>query len=128
MKRIDYTNKDLEEFIKLTAIQLQIPVDVVEKVIKDQWKSANKAAASLKEIEVKEIGIFYPSSSKIFSRLTYYNKVLARNKCQTVIDEVTAKVREIEKTKYYDRVKGRLEQQVSNTGGDNQQHIPQEGS
>lgn len=55
---------------------LKIPIEVVEKVVSDQFKQINRAFSEYDEIEVSGFGKFLQSQTKIGNRVMKYTKIL----------------------------------------------------
>lgn len=131
---------DLEFFIRQTAKQLMIPEPIVDRIIRDQWKYANKASSQLKEIEFKDIGTIYPSPKKVAMRLKKLKEKHAYSIQYTEPDNPRAgrfikmatesmeDINKLKNTKYYDKTERYLEKQGVNPGWYKEQHLPQGGS
>jgi len=70
---IKSSNKNLLDlFIRRTAVITSTQESIVEKIISDQWKQANKALSSetsISEVDICNIGVFYISPSKAKKRI-----------------------------------------------------------
>ncbi len=60
----------LELFIRRTSVKTSVAENIVDVIIRDQWKRANKAAHIHDEIDIPEIGMFFRSNRKRRLRLT----------------------------------------------------------
>lgn len=56
-------------FIRQTAKKVIVNEQIVDTIIRDQWKYANKASRNLIEVEIPEIGTFFPRINKLYNRL-----------------------------------------------------------
>lgn len=65
---IDNSNKNLlDMFIRRTGVITSTPEDLVDKIIRGQWREANKATrpeSDIGEVDICNIGTFYMSPSK----------------------------------------------------------------
>jgi hypothetical protein len=92
---IKKSNKPLIDlFIRRTAVLTSTPEAIVEKIIKDQWRHANKMTQPefpIAEIDFCNLGTFYISNNKAQRRLLKIERVQALNAKQ---DPATKKVNE----------------------------------
>lgn len=129
---------DLDFFIRQTAKQVMIPEPVVDKIIRDQWKYANRASSQLLEIEIKDMGIFYPSPKKIASAIgrliNRHQRLLAvielnhREADYKSLMEAEDHINMLTKTKHYDKSKGYLAKQGIDIGRYKEQYFSKGGS
>lgn len=66
----------MDYLIRKTSNKLEIKEDIVDKVIRHQWREAYKAASSKDQIEVTGIGYWFTSPQKIKSRLEKLERIL----------------------------------------------------
>jgi hypothetical protein len=75
---IKASNKPLLDlFIRRTAVITQTSEALVDKIIKDQWRNANKmtqVGSSISEIDFSNLGTFYISSTKAIKRINRYKR------------------------------------------------------
>lgn len=109
---------DIDAFIKKTSIELSLPEEIVDRIVRDQWKHANLAARRLVEIEIKDIGIFYPSCKKVYTKEVKLTQCISRIKNSSVIEAINKDIDLLRKTKYYDKSKRYMAEQEGNIGGD----------
>jgi hypothetical protein len=67
----------LDLFIRRTAVLTSTPEFMVEKIIKDQWKNANKKTqpdSDIAELDFPNLGSFYISSAKAKKRIKRVEK------------------------------------------------------
>lgn len=67
----------LDLFIRRTSVLTSTPEHLVEKIVKDQWKNANKKTqpcVPVGEIDISNMGIFYLSKSKAAKRIARLEK------------------------------------------------------
>lgn len=91
---IQKSNKPLIDlFIRRTAVLTSTPEYIVEKIIKDQWRNANKQTApglSISEIDFSNLGVFYLSSSKGMKRIQRQEKFQARRQSENPLTDIKA--------------------------------------
>jgi hypothetical protein len=131
---------DLEFFIRQTAKQLMVPEPIVDRIIRDQWKYANKASLQLKEIEFKDIGTIYPSPKKVAQRLKKLKEKHEYSLKNTGVEnpravrfmkmvlEAEEHIKVLLNTKYYGKTEGYLEKQGVDPGWYKEQRLPKGGS
>lgn len=105
----------IDFFIRQTAKQVMVDESIVDLIIRDQWKHANIAARDLKEIEIKDIGTFYPSWRKMATKVRAYKKMLDHLVERESIENININLLRMEKTKHYDKTRRYLEEQDSNS-------------
>lgn len=115
MNKLRNQTSEFDIYIRESAIELGLPYDLVDSVVKDQWKNANLAIRSLREVEVKDLGIFYLSPRKMATYIDRCKQMVVNIKSQEVIDKMRDRVELLKKAKYYDRVKRYLGEQGSDT-------------
>lgn len=67
----------IDLFIRRTAVVTSTPEHIVEKIVKDQWKNANKKTQPndpVGEIDFCNLGLFYISKSKASKRIARLEK------------------------------------------------------
>jgi hypothetical protein len=114
---IKKSNKPLIDlFIRRTAVLTSTPEWLVEKIVKDQWKQANKKTqddSEISEFDFPNLGTFYISSNKANKRIKRQEKHLrdleskgpdtdpkGEKKRQSLIKDCQAKINSIKfKTK-----------------------------
>lgn len=67
----------LDMFIRRTAVITSTPESIVEKIVKDQWRSANKVTgqeSDVSQIDFCNMGTFYISPSKARKRIAKMDK------------------------------------------------------
>lgn len=78
---IQKSNKPLIDlFIRRTAVLTSTPESMVEKIIKDQWRSANRLTQSgetVAEIDFANLGTFFVSPTKASKRIKRQEKFLS---------------------------------------------------
>lgn len=62
--------------MRMTAEELELPLDIIETVIGDSYKNANKAARTTSEIEISGFGTFIVSQNKIRRKIKYCEKAI----------------------------------------------------
>lgn len=76
---IKNSNKSLIDlFIRRTAVLTCTPESMVEKIVKDQWKQANKMtqdSSTVSEFDFCNLGTFYISPAKARKRLLKINTI-----------------------------------------------------
>jgi hypothetical protein len=77
---IQKSNKPLIDlFIRRTAVLTSTPESMVEKIVKDQWRSANRLTQSgqtVAEIDFANLGTFFISPTKAKKRIKRHEKFL----------------------------------------------------
>jgi len=107
---IKKSNKNLLDlFIRRTAVLTSTQEHLVEKIIKDQWKNANKVSqpgSPISEIDFCNIGTFFISGNKSKKRIAKNERFIkdtlvlpqdkkteaAIKKSQSIIDNIKSKV------------------------------------
>lgn len=128
-------NNPLEFFIRQTAKITLIPEDVVDKVIRSQWKYANEATQTYTEVEVTELGIFQPSAKKVITRLKQLDSKISyitdnnhnTTRSNKIIEDATLTYNYL-KENTNDIVEKYLEKQERNTRRALQQSVPEGGN
>jgi len=105
-----------DDIIQKTADELELPVDVVHKVVMNQFKQIHNATRVYSEIEVSGFGKFMQSQNKIDRRIIAMEKIIAFNEKKlekaTTQEETIAATTKIEECKadvtfYKERIKPR---------------------
>lgn len=130
---------DLDFFIRQTAKQTMISESIVDRIIRDQWKYANKASHNLEEIEVKELGTFYPSPKKVANQikklidkhswaLYQISNNVRPDTFRVIAENVETDISKLLKTKHYGKAERYLEKQGIDIRRYKEQCISQRGS
>lgn len=93
----------LDLFIRRTAVLTSTPENIVEKIVKDQWRNANKMFqmnSSVGEIDFCNLGTFFISQSKAKKRIRKIEKTQTNliNVVESTHDRIN-KRRELSKIK-----------------------------
>ena len=105
-----------DDIIQKTAEELDLPVDLVHKIVMNQFKQINAATQVYNEIEVSGVGKFIQSQNKIDRRIRSLEKIIAFNEKKlekaTTQEDVIAATTKMEECKadvdfYKERVKPR---------------------
>lgn len=94
---IKNSNKSLLDlFIRRTAVVTSTREDLVEKIIKDQWRQANKKAQagnSIGEFDFCNLGTFFISKNKANKRIQKINDIQQALNNQLIIESEIKKNR-----------------------------------
>lgn len=92
----------LDLFIRRTAVISSTSEDLTEKIIKDQWRQANKKAqggSSVAEIDFCNLGTFFISSAKARKKVAKINKIQTALDRMVLTDEKLLKSKEVKRMK-----------------------------
>lgn len=96
---IQKSNKPLIElFIRRTAVLTSTPENLVEKIVKDQWRNANRLTQPgnrVAELDFANLGTFFISPTKASKRIKRHEKFLSETlKKDPLTDEKGEKKRQ----------------------------------
>lgn len=63
----------IDLYIRKTAVQTMVDEKIVDLIIKDQWKYANKALAVSNQVEITGLGMFKVTQNKVIKQIEQHN-------------------------------------------------------